>query len=292
MKKLLFFSIYALLSFTLFIGLGYTGSKMFPFTGFSFKFLLCLPSYYLLTIVILRKDNTPNSGILIFGDLLLPFLILYMFLVDIKVTLISLPGTIAQVLGILLAFTHFYLFPKVNRWLLVTGITMFSIFGAYYFYPRYTHYLFFQNYTGELENYPIFTGTIEGIDRNYESIEIDPRDKEFIVLDAWNSSCNNCFMEFAQLEEIKAAYESDSISFYSLNYPLTIDTLEKVNQYVTDNWDLNYVYIQDTSFYPDHHLLNIFPSYYIINRKREVIFRGNLKNLKIKLNELFTNTVS
>src|SRR5210317_1897000 len=135
MKKLLFFSIYALLSFTLFIGLGYTGSKIFPFTGFSFKFLLCFPSYYLLTIVILRKDNTPNSGILIFGALLLPFLILYMFLVDIKVTLISLPGTIAQVLGILLAFTHFYLFPKVNRWLLVTGITMFSIFGAYYFYP-------------------------------------------------------------------------------------------------------------------------------------------------------------
>lgn len=190
-----------------------------------------------------------------------------------------------RVLSFIMVIRHWVLL-NFNRWGMAIVIILFSVFGGYYFYPRFIHYLKFQNTTGDLVEHPVIDGTIDGINQNLDSIQIDPSETEYLVLDAWNSSCKGCYIEFEDLEELKDIYESEKIQFYSINYPLARDSLEKVNHYVTDNWDLNYVYIKDTAYFRSLHLFHVFPSYYIVNQKGEMIFRGNMMHLKRKLSGL------
>lgn len=196
---------------------------------------------------------------------------------DFEGTLISLPNTLLACLAIVLATLAFMAKKKMTVGVVSTIIWSFCVFIGH---EKWLDYIIWGS-VPEANVSSFVIKTSEG-DKALEDIK-----NSYILLDFWNSKCGVCFQSFPHLQALYDKYR-DKISLASVFVPLYKDEQQEDGQYRIDEMDYTFpvwsVSKEDT-------LLNIleingYPTVILLDEKRNVLFKGNLKNAQKKLEDL------
>lgn len=286
MKSSVFqFSLFTIISFVLILLTNIFQSGYLPFLQFHFSAFISLLLFYVYGRISLQKFTSLNKTLLALG-ILLPFLFIYLILLDFTSVLISFPTSIAKFAGLLLALIPL---PKkrINQLALYVFIITIAYSGSYILYPKYTHYLTYKNTEGNMTSLPLPFQKLTGFNKDLVPQEITLEKGHFYIFDLWHSSCGVCFKEFSTVEALQDKYGNDKVHFLSLNLPLKRDSLPELSARVNKKWNLDFFYIPETYFYNQEPFVKAYPSFYIINDKQEFIFSGRIDKLKAKLEEVW-----
>lgn len=279
------FIVFTIISFVLIVGTSIFQSGLLPFLHAVFSAFISLLIFYVYGRLSILKFKSLNHTFLIIG-VILSFVVLYVFILDFTAALGTFPISIAKFLGFILAFIPVpkKSLPKFTLYAMIIGV---AYVGAYVLYPKYHHYRTFKSSEGNMANLSVPFQKLTGFNKDLVPQEITLEKGHYYIFDLWHSSCGVCFKEFSTVEALQDKYGNEKVHFLSLNYPLKRDSLPELSTRVNKKWNLDFFYIQDTSFYNQEPFVKAFPSFYIINDKQEFIFSGRIDKLKVKLEEMW-----
>lgn len=221
-----------------------------------------------------KEDIYMISGLIILGRIILE---LPLRISDFEGTLISLPNTLLACLAVVLATFVFMTKKKM-----IIGIASIIIWSYCVFigHEKWLDYIIWGP-VPEVNVSSFVIKTSEG-DKVLEDIK-----DSYILLDFWNSKCGVCFQSFPHLQTIYDTYR-DKISLASVFVPLYKGEQQEDGQSRIDK--MNYTFPVWSVAQKDT-LLNIlridgYPTVILLDEKRNVLFKGNLKNAQKKLEDL------
>lgn len=253
MKKKIFYLFLILFPFTIYLisGLLFNSNHiwMFLFTNVAYiyiglatsKFkkslLLSLPFYLMLFSGLFLNDNLTS------------IIILYLIFIPISIYL----GVIFK--------------KKQLIFIYILIIFLISFFGINYWSNFYNNFSSRQNV-----NFP----KVKLYEIKTDSLVLFEEDK-VIVLDFWTTTCGICFKKFPDFEKIYLKYKDISkVKIYSVNIPVSIDTLLKTKQLVNKlNYKFPTLYAKSASVANDSLGFNEYP-HLIIIKNNMIRYNGSL----------------
>lgn len=253
-----------------------------PLRGWSFTYASIVETvcYIALAYIYLSKRAKGGKDILIISGLIIlgrVILELPLRIRNFEDTLISLPNTLLACLAVVLATFVFMVKKKI-----IVGIASIIIWAYCVFigHEKWLHYIIWGP-VPEVNVSSFVIKTSEG-DKALEAIK-----NSYILLDFWNSKCGVCFQTFPHLQALYDKYK-DKISLASVFVPLYKGEQQEDGQSRID--EMNYTF-PVWSVAKEDTLLNIleingYPTVILLDGKRNVLFKGNLKNAQKELEDL------
>lgn len=236
--------------------------------------------YTFMTYYFLQKKTEKKwdiyiiSGLIILGRIILE---LPLRISNFEDTLISLPNTLLACLAVVLATFVFMAKKKMIVGIASTIIWTYCVFIGH---EKWLDYITW-GAVPEANVSSFVIKTSEG-DKALKDIK-----DSYILLDFWNSKCGVCFRSFPHLQTLYDKYR-DKISLASVFVPLYKGEQQEDGQSRMD--EMNYTF-PVWSVAKEDTLLNIleidrYPAVILLDERRNVLFKGNLKNAQKKLEDL------
>lgn len=249
-------------------------------TGFSLSSIIGFIAFYFQTLFFLHKKDSIWTPISI--AIGLSFFTLPIHILSFESTLISLLEWFIHLIGVVAGYACYKLNRRSVKYifsvLLVSGAYVLSTTG----YESWLFYLNYHTFTGEIPEKQISSDLCVQNAKG-ESVDWDDFQKEIIVLDFWFKGCGSCYEALPDVQKLHNAYLGTDIGVYTVyvgsehrreNY-LTGDSILKRKGY-----NLPALFMRDDS--PILKELNVtnYPMVIVINRKQQLIFRGNIEKAK------------
>lgn len=252
-----------------------------PGIGFVYSTLIESTCYAILTYILLRKWAKTKkevlwmAGLLILGRIILETPVR---IIDFGTSIVSLPGTIVSCLTIVLTTLFLY---KRNVLVFVIALAAWEICTTIGYKESLYYRTWGTTIKAQVGSFEVTTP--EGI-RTLKAIKSD-----YILLDFWSSTCGVCFKKFPDLQ---ALYDKnkDKMAIASVFVPCRKNeqgprgkSIIEKHGYTFPVW---WVAPKDT-------LLKVlkvdgFPTVIVLDKNRNVIFRGNLERAEKKLENLIS----
>jgi len=237
--------------------------------------------YLIITYMILRKlsDNKSETKIItiaiIAGRICLE---LPLRIIHFNETLISLPSTSLACLSILLAAFIYTIKHKKH-------IVLFAILAwsccVFWGHKKCLQYMIWGISTPQvnLSSFEITTGK--------EKATFGSLKEEYILLDFWNSGCGVCFKKFPEIQFLYNK-NKNKMTIASVFVPRFKNEQESDGKPIIDKYGYTFPV---WSVSPKDTLLKIlkiefFPTVILLDKDKNVIFRGNLDNAKKELEDI------
>lgn len=111
-------------------------------------------------------------------------------------------------------------------------------------------------------------------------IQFPKNNDNVMVLDFWSTNCGNCFRAFPHMQKTKEEYANLPVRFYTVNIPISRDTLQKTKTLIEKYFDQN-LFITNTSTISALNLKAV-PLYMVI-KNNIVLFKGHVSATRIAL---------
>ncbi|HLF45546.1 MAG TPA: TlpA disulfide reductase family protein [Chitinophagaceae bacterium] len=251
--------------------------------GHNMKMIFGYISFTLFTFFILRKSESSKKTIQsIF--IALPIIILLMpaYILDYENTKLSLPSSIALLVGVISGFfltKHKTSFVSIT----LTVIIAFMYFKGYSLWANNIMYGWHSNTNTPINTF--YLSTVNGYKLSNASWK-----EEIVVLNFWNSHCKPCIKEFPEFNQLIEKYKQKKILFYGVNVPITKEdtketALELLNKYEAKFENIYSSYLDKTTSVFE---IKIYPTVLVIE-KNKILFKGSLKNCEKFLSLKFNN---
>lgn len=266
-------------SFLLFFTLVLSGAVI----SHSLKFSIAIVLYTVVTYYWLSAAG-PDSFMTI-GILSLPVLIFYLPLHvrDFGETAVSLPSSLAHVIGICIGYLLFQIEHYVKI-AIIAFVIMGSIWTSVSGYDLWINKINFGTYTGRVNEAPpefLFrTATGNVITRD------DLRGK-IVVLDFWNTGCKYCFQKFPQLEQYYKRHRNNSaIQFFAVNVPLRHGSPEQAEAIIRKHGYTFPVLNAGPRSTASLFKIKSFPTVVVLDGNQRIVYRGTLDEVETLLRTL------
>ena len=283
-KIIKLFSIVFLLSFLmLFLIAGITdnikSNSFFAFIGY-----FC---FTLFTIKIYEKKLPAVSIIIIlFASMfLMQSYTIYLCCVE---SIYSVPFILIYSLGIISGF--FYL--KLKRPANILPVLLCCLLAIFMFFQGWDYWL-------HLTNFGTFTGrvTASNLPAKFEAFD---EEKNFVhendfakitLLDFWTTTCGVCFKKFPQLQSVHEKYKGDSsVKILAVNTPLEEDKPNQAFEAIRKReYTFPVVITQDENL-AEKFGVKGYPTTFVINPDKQIIFRGDIEGAIKLIDELKSNS--
>jgi len=254
------------------------GGYLYGLGGHHIKASLALIAYSLLTYYWLQQSRETQWWYSVGVIMLLPLLLLYtpIYVRDFEGSLVSLPSTLAHVIGIIFG----YIITLCKRpFRIITGslILLVSLWTTIQGYDLWIHKLNYGNFLGQI-NEPLPNFSLkdqQGIPTNLTSLR-----GKFIVLDFWNTGCGVCFQKFPILEQYhQRSLAGGNAKFFAVNIPLTRDKPQDARQAIEKkNYTFPILYANEQSL-ASLFGVKSYPTVIVISPSQQIIYRGELEGI-------------
>lgn len=248
--------------------------------GFVYATIIESVCYVVATYIISKKYITSRkelyliTGLIVLGRIILEIPIRVS---SFESSLISLPSTLIACLSIILTLISF----TIKRQSVY--IVSLLIWG-YCAFVGHKDLLFYINYgkTPHVQVTDLSINTSEGL-YSFKDIKSD-----YILLSFWSSQCAYCHAEFSDIQHLHNKYKNSSITIASVFVPLAKNESALNGQSIItkNNYSFPVWYISPTDTLIN--VLNIkrYPIIVILDKKRNVIYRGNLERAEKRLEDI------
>lgn len=197
---------------------------------------------------------------------------------DFSQTLVSLPGTFLACLSILLA-ALIYATVK-NRKYIVVPVVLAWGYCIFWEHKKCLEYITWG--TTPDVNLSTFVITTEKGRTRLDSLK-----KDYILLDFWSSTCGICYKKFPEIQSLYDRNE-DKITAVSIFVPYLKEEQEADGKPIIDKYGYTFPVWSVPSGDTLLKVLKIdcFPTVILLDKDRNVIFKGNLENAKKKLESI------
>ncbi|MCC5612653.1 TlpA family protein disulfide reductase [Nostoc sp. CHAB 5834] len=209
----------------------------------------------------------------------LPLLLIYLpvYLRDFSGTQLSLPSTLAHLLGIVFGYFLTYASNQFKL-LLASSLILASGWVSLQGYDLWLHKLNYGTYSGLIsEPAPAF---VVRDDQGRLQTEASFKGK-FVVLDFWTTSCGVCFQKFPHLQQYYTRYQNNPrVKFFAINIPLDRDKPQDAQEAIRKrHYTFPVLYAEDRLA---ESLFKIkgYPTVIVINPAQQIIYRGELDGVE------------
>ncbi|MBQ8225027.1 MAG: TlpA family protein disulfide reductase [Bacteroides sp.] len=242
--------------------------------------------YYLLTYLLCKRfgKGVKPSYILYAVVTAIVVIQLPVRIVDFRGSMVTLAEQTIYLAGCILGFTDYKKYLK--RWQGVgIGITFYLLLVVL-IQPRVNHYLNFGTFTGKVQ--PTTLPEFRLVNSQGDTLSSYSLSTGYTLLDVWSVSCGICIRSFPKVEAYQKEIESKfPISVYTLNLPVGNADIFSL----MEKWGYNIPTLQivsaDKKLFQESSGIKGVPTYLIINRQHELLFRGDLKEAKRFIKKLF-----
>jgi thiol-disulfide isomerase/thioredoxin len=201
-------------------------------------------------------------------------------------SLVSLPDELFHLLGIFVGYA-IYKIKSTIKWIILLPTV--ALCGYMYFagYGLWLNKLNFGTFTGVISEEKIIQD-ISFTDSANSVININHLKGEIVLLDFWNSKCGVCYSKFPVVQKVYEKYKENlMVNFYSVNFFLgNIDNEGDAFRIIKDRgYSFPVLICRDKSLLKALKI-TCYPTVLIINRKGELVFRGNIEDADKKIEEL------
>jgi thiol-disulfide isomerase/thioredoxin len=246
----------------------YFGSPIFSLIGFILFFLLTsffikkykgfLPIWIILAALILGES----------------ILELPIRITSFEETLISLPGSLIHILGIICGFLYWHLKTPFNILTAFLGclITVFMFFQGYeYWY----HKLNYGTFTGKVQH--ALPTKFEAYDAQQNLFTDSSFQEKIVLLDFWYTRCGACFEKFPQVQVAYDRFKNDpSVAVFAVDKPIEEDTPGQAFQVIKDEGYSFPVVIAKDEDLPEKFGVKYYPTTFVIDRTGQIVYRGDI----------------
>lgn len=205
---------------------------------------------------------------------------------DFESTLISLPDELFHLFGIFVGFSLFKIKSKF-KWAVLIITSILCLFMFFSGYDLWLNKLNYGTFTGELIEEKI-TQEIAFTDSTNSEININHLKGKIVLLDFWNSKCGICYSKFPVVQKAFNKYKHNSkVSFYSVNFFLKgrdkdSDAFRIIKE---RGYSFPVLICKEKALLTDLKITG-FPTVLIVNKKGELVFRGDIVDVDKKIEEL------
>ncbi len=259
------------------------------YVSFHFHQFLTSISYFLISVFLVKHFSDKVSIITIIlsilaGSLLLdlPIRILYF-----SASLSSLLDSIIYKLGIIFAWL-FIITKNKFKWFYPSFGFLIILYVFFWGYDLWLFKLSHGSFTGNVNfKQPI---EISGKTQTGEPIANDLFNNKVVVLDFWSTSCGNCFKEFPIFQKVYDKYKDNgSIELFAVNLPNKRDTLGQAIAMINkQNYHFPLLFPANDTLL-SHFGANAVPTVIIINKQKDVIYRGNITKASKIIDKLMSD---
>lgn len=250
--------------------------------GHDYKFIGCFFVYFILAWRLFEKF--PNDHGKICFVLSLPIILLYLpiHLLDFESTKISLPGSLAGLIGTLLGF----LFWRIKKFRIVVATLslVFLLVFQFYLYPSWLNFISYGQFSSSMNKQ---LPTITLVDREGRLLGNEIFKNKIVVLDFWNTSCGACFQKFPLLQELSNNYIKSNVEIYAVNVPLKRDTANQSFQ-VLEEWNFTFKNLNANESITEAMNVEYFPTTFIVVNGI-ITFKGDLLHVNSQLEKLLNH---
>lgn len=207
-------------------------------------------------------------------------------IVNFSSSLGSFPEFIFHILGVLTGFV-FYKIKSFYRWLYLIVSLSLCLFYFFIGWNLWSNKLCYGTFSGNIIEYKVKQNLIFKNKYN-QNLNISQIKGRVVLLDFWNSKCGVCYSKFPEVQKVYDKYKQNPIvNFYSVNFFL--DDIDKDGDAFRIIKERGYSFpvliCRDKALLKR---LNItgYPTVLIINRKGELVFRGDIEDAGKKMEEL------
>ena len=237
--------------------------------------------YYILSYQLCKRYNVSIRPCITLTIILCTFILIQLpvRLFDFRWSAITLPEQFIHLLGIISGYLSFQ--KHIKKWvIIILGGVYYSLFIA--LFPMFYNYLNYGSITEKMGNIPM--PNFKMINEKKDTLSLQELNDDYIILYLWHKRCSSCIRSFPKLQRLHQIIQSkNNLSIYVLNYPIDdtdpflfmkdrgyeIPTLQLLNR----NKDIIKEQIG----------INTFPTTIILNKKHQLIFKGNLETAEIFL---------
>jgi thiol-disulfide isomerase/thioredoxin len=260
------------------------------FGGFPVSSLIGFIAYTYFTLLCFEKLKDKNQQILnlfaIFIGLWL--LELPMRILDFQLTLTSFPDILLKSLGVVCGFLYWKLKSPCNILVIFIGCVL-SVFMYFQGWIYWAHYRNFDNFTGKVSAYKL-PQNIEGANKNNNKINNQTLENKIVLLDFWHTRCGVCFQKFPQLQAFYDKYKNDdSIAVFAVDKPLEEDKLQSAFKVIEEEGYNFPVLLPTDEDLPEKFGVKVYPTTFVINRQRNVVYKGDIEGAVLMAEELKRN---
>lgn len=245
--------------------------------SFEWSFIFSFVAFFLLTIFLFRGEkrniNDRNKKYLVL--ILLPPVLFngLIHILNFKATLISLPSSIAPLIGIVAAY--FFIKEKSAFRIISSVVVAFllvwiKIDGYEKYSQSISNYVHYNSISGKISEKIQKLPTLKDVNDN--PIDLS-KSSEFVVLDFWNIYCAPCYKQFPDFEDYARKYKED-MRFYAVNVPMKNESFELRRNSVNE-FDFPKLFATSTEV-AEMLGVNVYPTVVVI-KDNMVVYRGNFK---------------
>ncbi|MBQ8501211.1 MAG: redoxin domain-containing protein [Bacteroides sp.] len=232
--------------------------------------------YSLVTYFVCRKYSGKVSPHIVLCTIIMAVIIIQLpgRIFDFKSSLFTLPEQILHIIGVWVGYAHYR--HCINKWWSITiGVAAYIILIILLIPPFY-HYLWFGTANGHIS--PKRLSDFSIINKEKDTIKLHSMESSYILFEIWYTGCGSCYKSFPVLDDFYQKYkDSKEFAIYSLNIPFKQnkeDPFTLIEEYQTSPLQLSQddkdMFIKETG-------LQVYPTTIVLNKKRQIIFRGDLK---------------
>ena len=247
--------------------------------------------YYLLTFLFCKKFGKEiNPKTLLFTIVSAIVIIqLPIRIIDFNNSIVTLSEQIIYLAGCILGFLDYKQYIK--GWKSISIGILCYLFFIVFLQPKINHYISFDTITGEIK--PTILPNISLINSQEDTISLySLNNKEYILFDVWNTSCNACIRSFPKIKAYQKEIEKDfPISIYTLNCQK--DSVNIFDFLKRRNYNLPTLQVipRDNDQFMKACDIKYVPTFLIVNKKHELLFKGDFLEAKKFINNLKSNSI-
>ncbi|MGH9945751.1 MAG: TlpA family protein disulfide reductase [Pyrinomonadaceae bacterium] len=203
---------------------------------------------------------------------------------DFEGSLVSLPEAIVHSIGILCGFL-FVSFTTRSRYVVAGFGFLLALFMFFQGYAFWLHKLNFGTFRGRTEYALAFP--FVGVSEQGRIVSHEEFSKRITLLDFWHTRCGVCFAKFPKLQELYDKYKDDPmVAIYAVNKPLDEDGPDQAFRLIREKGYSFPVVLPKDKELPEKWGVKYYPTTFIIDQNRGVVFKGGIDMAIDVLDEL------
>lgn len=265
-------------------------SPLRSYANFQTSSLIGFTAYFFLTIFCLKKFNLRLAVWQILTALILGYWAIGLpsRIMSFQSSLVSLPDSLLQTLGIVCGFLYWRLRSPSNILTASLGCLI-TVFTFYQGYDYWIHKLNFGTFTGKVEAHGL-PAKFEAFDEQKKLLTESDFNAKIALLDFWTTTCGVCFKKFPQVQAVYDKYKNDpSVMILAVNKPIEEDT---PNQAFDDIRQEGYgfpVVVTTDEDLAEKFGVKGYPTTFVINRNGQIVYKGDIEGAVKMVDELKAN---
>jgi len=202
-----------------------------------------------------------------------------------KPTMVSLPDGFLQTSGIICGLFYWRL-KGVWRFSPVFIGSILVIFMFFFGYGMWVHKLGYGTFTGRIQ-YLHLPFVFEAKDEELNLITDTELSGKIVLLDFWHTKCGICFEKFPLVQAAYNKYRDDpTIRILAVNKPLEENRQGEAFEMIRAEGYSFQAVISNDERMPENFGVSGYPTTFVIDRKGEVVFKGDIEGAVKMVEEL------